>query len=163
MSDQECGARSRKPLPTHGRARAGATKSSVRLCLIPRPRAVKYLLDESRTYSIALEAVSARAFSALFMARTLGVPHAYHPRNGRNVQGAAIESPRCPTNLQGNAIAKFSLEKSWEEAMPHGDIARGRLVEYFLLRDVIKEGPVVGSYEGQEIRQSVIDEWAQTL
>lgn len=45
--------------------------------------------------------------------------------------------------------------------MPHGDIARGRLVEYFLLREVIKEGPVVGSYAGQAIRQSVIDEWAR--
>ena len=36
---------------------------------------------------------------------------------------------------------------------------QSRRIEFFLLRNVIAEGPVVGSYAGEPIRRSVIDEW----
>lgn len=38
---------------------------------------------------------------------------------------------------------------------------RGRYIEYSLLRNVIAEGPVVGQYEGQDIRKSIVDEWGR--
>jgi hypothetical protein len=44
---------------------------------------------------------------------------------------------------------------------PYSEFARGRYLEYFLLRNVIAEGPVVGQYEGQDIRKSIVDEWGR--
>lgn len=38
---------------------------------------------------------------------------------------------------------------------------RGRYLEYFLLRNVTAEGPIVGRYEGQDVRQNIVDEWGR--
>ena len=44
---------------------------------------------------------------------------------------------------------------------PYSEFAHDRYIEYFLLRNVTAKGPVVGHYEGQDVRQSIVDEWGR--